>query len=130
MDRRVLIVLVFLTYLIHEAWTLLPYGGELLTPFPFSAQQITFQSYIFGACNYAIWLILMIVIYQLFVGYEDVMKWFVIFQVIEFFEYFLTYNEPVFRIENPIIPVGINITTIKIVAMFFLVLRKIWNPGR
>lgn len=130
MDKRVILVLIFLTYLLHEAWTLLPDSTRLYTPFPYSDQEISLASYIYMASGYAIWLILMVVIYQLFEGYEDVMKWFVIFQIIEFCEYFLTYNEPVFFLPTPISPVGINITSIKIVAMFLLVLKKLWNLGK
>jgi hypothetical protein len=125
MDKRWLLVALYLTYLLHEAWTLLPNSFVLYKPFPFSEQEISMQSYIFGACQYGIWIICMVIIWELFEGYQDIMVWFVGFQVLEFFEYFLTYNEPLFFIPNPIIKVGINITTIKIVTMFLLVLKKL-----
>jgi hypothetical protein len=138
-----LLVLVFMTYLIHDAWTLLS-DNSMLAPFPFSDQEITRTSYWFAACGYLIWVILFYVIYELFTGYRDVMKWFLAFQILEFFEYFLTYNEPLVFLPNPINPVanlfsrepvtleaiGINITSIKIVTMFFVVLRKLWISGK
>jgi hypothetical protein len=143
MDRRYLLVLVFLTYLIHEAWTLSDVNGTF-TPFPLSDQSVYLYEYIFLASGHLIWVILILVIYELFTGYEDVMIWFLAFQILEFFEYFLTYNEPLIFLPNPINPVanlfspepvtleaiGINITSIKIVTMFFVVLRKLWINGK
>jgi hypothetical protein len=60
------------------------------------------------------------------------MKWFLIFQVFELIEYFLTYNKPLYFVPVPGEDIGINITNIKIVVMFVLIIKKYftWNPGK
>lgn len=133
MDRRWwLLAAMYLTYLIHEVWTLFPGQQGMLQPFPFSDQEVSLQYYIFGASEYLIWVIWAAVVHALFTDAREVTKWFLIFQIAEFFEYFLTYNEALFFVPNPIIKVGINITTIKIVTMFLLVTKKAfqWKLGK
>ena len=89
------------------------------------------QYFVFGASEYAIWLILMAVIYHLFTAAREFMIWFVIFQALELLEYFISYNEPWGFIPLPGKDLGINITNIKMVVMFVVVTKHIlWNPGK
>lgn len=133
MDKRWLIVVIFVTYLIHEVWVLIPASDAVFKFFPFSDQAVSAQYYVFMSCKYLILVLFMVVIYQLYEEERQIMRWFVAFQVLEFFEYHLTYNEPVFHINILNFPVGINITNIKVVVMFVLVSSKIireWNLGK
>jgi hypothetical protein len=132
MARWWLLVALITTYLIHELWTLFPEGTELISPFPFSDQQVTRQYFVFGASEYIIWVVWASVVHILFVEARDVTRWFVIFQSLEVVEYFLTYNEPLYFMPVPGEDIGINITNIKIVTMFVLVVNKFftWNLGK
>lgn len=132
MARFWLLVALLTTYLIHEAWTLWPESTDLISPYLFSDQQVTRQYFVFGASEYFIWVVWALVVHALFTEARDVTKWFVIFQTLEFFEYFLTYNEPLYFIPIPGEDIGINITNIKIVVMFALVVKKFftWNRGK
>lgn len=133
MWQRWLLVILFATYLIHEAWTLFPDSSAVFKMFPFSDQVISKQYYVFLVSQYVIWIIVFGVIYVLIEeGLRDVVKWFLVFQCLELIEFFLTYNEPLLRVKIINIPVGINITNIKVVVMFVLVTSKVitWNPGK
>lgn len=132
MASKWLLFVVFSTYLIHEAWTLPFFNSTaVIQPFVLSNQEVTMQYFVFGASEYAIWLILMAVIYHLFTAAREVMIWFVIFQALELLEYFISYNEPWGFIPLPGKDLGINITNIKMVVMFVVVTKHIlWNPGK
>lgn len=133
-------------YLIHEVYIWFPSADSLpsatteqlinagwIAPFPFSSQLVSVQYYIFMSCKYLIWVLFMLIIYALLPEERQVMKMFLAFQVLEFFEYHLTYNEPLSQLYILNYPVGINITTIKVVVMFVPVSTKIiasWNPGK
>lgn len=121
------------TYLIHEAYSLFPEDDSVYTPFIFNpTQEVSFQYFVFGACEYLIWVVVFAVIHVLFVEARDVTLWFLIFQSLEVVEYFLTYNEAMIHLPVPGEDIGINITNIKIVVMFILVTKKYftWNPGK
>lgn len=129
-----LIVGLYTTYLIHEAWTLKIFSPDkMITPYLFLPTQTVSEAYfVFGACEYLIWVVWAAVVHILFVEARDITKWFLIFQSLEVVEYFLTYNEPLYFIPVPGEDIGINITNIKLVVMFVLVVKKIftWNRGR
>jgi hypothetical protein len=132
MVRIWLLVALYTTYLIHEAWTLPIFTDRMVQPFLFVDQVVSQQYFIFGASEYLIWVIWAAVVHVLFVEARDVTKWFLIFQSLEVVEYFLTYNEPLLFIPIPGDRIGINITNIKIVVMFILVFKKcfLWNRGK
>jgi hypothetical protein len=118
-----------------------PKGEIIVQPYLFSQQKVSREYYVFGASKYAISLILVGLIHHMFklLGTDHrafekgrkIMVLFVWFQFFELIEYFLTYNEALFFIQNPIYPVGINITNIKIVVMFIILAKEIaWKPGK
>lgn len=129
------VVILYLTWWLHEAYLLVPKSEVLYQPFPFSEQQVSRQYYVFGACNYAIALILVAIIrFLLLPEARKIMTVFVWFQFLELIEYFLTYNREFFKTEfmtEPIeLTVGLNITSIKIVTMFLLIGEELWKHGR
>ena len=61
------------------------------------------------------------------------MKWHTTFSIFELIEFFLTYNEPLFRIPIPYSTEGIpfHITAVRIVVMFTLTVTQIkkWSSN-
>jgi hypothetical protein len=130
-----ILIWLYLTWILHESYLLVPHSEIEYQPFPFSEQWLTKQSYVFLACKYAIALILVAIIHSLMVEYRHITIWFVWFQFLELGEYFLTYNRELFSqqiIASPIeFSVGINITNIKIAVMFIIIAKElIWNRGK
>jgi hypothetical protein len=133
-NSKWILVILFATYLLHEAFTLFPQSEVEYRLFPFNQEQlITVRFWVYLACKYAVLTILMAIIYQLSDSHKDILKMFVVFQFLELIEYFLTYNKSLFHIPVLTLKVGINITNIKVVTMFVLVSTKIittWKPGK
>jgi hypothetical protein len=132
--KWLLLLVLYTTYPIHEVWTLKMFSvDKMVTPYIFLPnQQVSEAYFVFGACEYLIWVVWAAVVHVLFVEARSVTIWFLIFQSLEVVEYFLTYNEPLYFIPVPGEDIGINITNIKIVVMFPLVVKKFftWNRGR
>jgi hypothetical protein len=132
--KWLLLLVLYTTYPIHEVWTLKMFSvDKMVTPYIFLPnQQVSEAYFVFGACEYLIWVVWAAVVHVLFVEARSVTIWFLIFQSLEVVEYFLTYNEPLYFIPVPGEDMGINITNIKIVVMFPLVVKKFftWNRGR
>lgn len=132
-NSKWLLVVLFATYLLHELWTLWPKSETEYAAFPLKPDiLITRQTYIHMLCKYAIWVIMMAIIYAMYPEARDVMIWFVAFQFLELIEYILTYNKAIYRLSILGLNIGINITNIKAVVMFILVTKKVltWNHGR
>lgn len=137
MSRRAkwIVVILWLTWLMHEVYIFVPKSDEVYQPYPFSDQWVSKQYFVFGACNYAIALILVAIIrFLLLPEARKIMTLFVWFQFLELIEYFLTYNREFFKTEfmtEPIeLTVGLNITSIKIVTMFLLIGKELWTSGK
>jgi hypothetical protein len=132
--KWLLLLALYTTYPIHEVWTLKMFSvDKMVTPYIFLPnQQVSEAYFVFGACEYLIWVVWAAVVHVLFVEARSVTIWFLIFQSLEVVEYFLTYNEPLYFIPVPGEDIGINITNIKIVVMFPLVVKKFftWNRGK
>lgn len=121
----------------HEAYILFPDGDRMIKPFLLNPEQeVSFHYFVFAAGEYLIWVMVFVVIHELFEQARDITSWFVIFQSLEVVEYFLTYNEAIIHIPVPreIFGeyIGINITNIKTVVMFALIVKKYftWNSGK
>lgn len=136
MSRRAIWIvgILYLTWLLHESYLLVPKSDVLYQPFPFSEQLVSKQYYVFGACGYAISLILVSIIRELLPEARKIMTLFVTFQFLELIEYFLTYNREFFSTQILTSPVefsiGINITTMKIAVMTVVLFRELWTSGK
>lgn len=133
-------LILFYTFLLHEAWTILRFFVEdphkLITPFyAFREFQIPLSTFLSMACGYLIYCIYALLLWL--DNPSEFTKWFFWLSVLEFFEYFITYNEPWFFIPTPIYPVHFNITILKLVVLFSLLVKFYhhqylhkWNLGK
>lgn len=134
-EAKWIIVILYFTWLLHEFYLWVPKSDVLYSLYPFSDQKVTKQYYVFGACGYAISLILVAIIRKLLPEGRKIMTLFVVFQFLELIEYFITYNREFFSTQiltSPVeISVGINITNIKIVVLFIIIAKEfLWTNGR
>jgi hypothetical protein len=130
-----IVIILYLTWLLHESYLLVPKSDEVYQPYPYSEQWVSKQYYVFGACGYAISLILVAIIRELLPEARKIMTLFVAFQFLELIEYFLTYNREFFSTQILTSPVelslGINITNIKVGVMFVVLSKEfLWTSGR
>lgn len=121
-DGRLLMLLIFSTFLLRELWTLSQKSDEFITPFPFSNQPIKYQTYVWMMCGYGVQMILYFVFMQMS-GRRTHLFFSVLFilATIETFEFILNYNEYWFKISG----IGVNITTIRYVILSSIILFKI-----
>jgi len=96
---------------------LIPESNLTFTPFPYSDVQITRQTYIAFACYYASNILIAYAFTMLVHAFHDVIKVWFFLQVVEFFDYFLTYNEAWFW--------KIGITEIKFLILAILIIYKV-----
>lgn len=121
-DGRVLMLLIFSTFLLRELWTLFPKSDALIKPFLFSEQQIGYQTYVWMMCGYAIqiiiyWALIQIVTDKTHIFFNVVFA----LAVLEIFEFIFNYNQYWFNISG----IGVNITTLRYVILSSIILFKI-----
>lgn len=113
MNERYLICFIVAAFVIRELWTIRDWQPGLISPFPFSNQEISRASYIWIACVNIFLLLIFFVLQQ----YSDKAHLFftLLFwlQVAEFIEYFLNYNEPWVKFNN----IPINVTTFRYLVL-------------
>ena len=124
MRERYLIIMAIAAYSILEVWTIVP-SGRLIKPFPFSGQEIYFQTYVWFACLKVALMVFCYILTQ-YAGSEYFKLFVVLFwsAVAEFIEYFLNYNEPWFRV----MMIPVDVTTIRYTASL-LMAYKIWKKN-
>lgn len=123
-----LVALILSTLFIKELWTMFPADSVEHSLFPFSDITITKQTYIWFLCFYAIQLIIIHTWYVKFPEYRLIFAVWFWFQVMEFVEYLLNYNESKywFLIGNH--QINLNVINVKYVTIFTLTLRKfLWK---
>jgi hypothetical protein len=133
-------LLLFYTFLLHESWTILQFfvadPHKLIAPFyALPDFQIPLSTFFSMACGYLIYCIYAFIIW---IDHpSDFTVYFFWLSVLEFFEFFITYNEPWFFIPTPIIKVHFNITMLKLVVLFSLLVKfyhqqylNKWNLGK
>lgn len=122
MNCRILIVLIFSTIFIKEAWIYIAENPETFDPFPYYDIQITRQTYIAYACLNAMMLLFAYTLGLLVNKYNEVIRlWFYI-QFAEFIDYFFTYNQPWFDI--PFTNIHVGITFVKFTALSIMIIYK------
>lgn len=119
MRNTILLIILFSIYFIKEAWTLLPYDNTEYKLYWLSDMAVTKEYYWGTACTYLVWCVLIYIIHQLWESCRDIVKWFLIFQILEFIEYFITYNDPAV--------LGFSVMYVKCVTMFAMITYKIWK---
>lgn len=93
--------------------------------FPFSDTVMTKQTYVWFICFYAIQLIVVHTWYQKFPEWRMIFSVWFIFQVLEFIEGLLTYNEAKIWVFIGRHQINMNVINFKYVTIFTLTLRKI-----
>lgn len=135
--QRRLIWLILSTLIIRYLWTLHPdnyiYDDPNLIPvhklFPFSDQLISWPGYLYFPCLHAAMLIYIWVWTSVFDRYKNIFHvWFTI-RAIQFFEYFLNYNEAQMYLYLGRYKLGIDLTLAQmvIVPIMFLLYDVIWR---
>lgn len=119
MNQRNAIVLIFTALFVRELWILLPADPVLFDPFPFADVQISLQSYFYFACFYCSMMIFAYAFRQVMPEYDLVLTVWFFLQVIEFGDYFLTYNSPWFYVRE----LGVSITLVKFAVLSILIIH-------
>ena len=136
-EQRNLIWLILSTLIIRYLWQLHPDSFIYSDPndipvyklFWYSVQEISWPSYIGGACLHVVMLIFIRVWMNVFDRYRNIFHvWFAI-QAIQFGEYFLTYNEAQMHVNIWKFPLPIDLTLAKMVLLpgMFLLYDVIWK---
>jgi len=136
-QQKKLIWLILSTLIIRYLWTFHPdnyiYEDPNLIPeyklFPFSDQKISWPSYLFFPCLYVVELINVKVWMNVFGRYKNIFHvWFAIL-VIQFGEYFLTYNKAQMHVHFGRFPLPVDLTLAKMVLLpgMFLLYDVIWR---
>lgn len=119
--------LIISTLFIKELWKFYPYSETVYKMFPYSEQMITKQTYFWFFSFYAIQLIVVASWYYKFEDYRFIFGAWFIFQILEFIEYYFTYNEAHlwFYIGQPIEEnkIGLNVIKFKYFTIVILTLR-------
>lgn len=121
MKQKDAIVLIFAALITRELWIFTrftAFEGTVLTPYPFSDVQITFDTYLYFACFYIsmlmfAWAFVILMPEQWLI----LESWFAI-QIAELIDYFLTYNSPWLHIGS----LGVSITLVKFVVLASLII--------
>ena len=119
-----LLVLILSTLFIKELWTMFPADSTERSLFPFSDTKITPQTYIWFLCFYAIQLIIIHTWYVKFPEYRLLFAVWFVFQVLEFIEYMLNYNEAKMWFYVGRHQINLNVINFKYVTIFSLTIRQ------
>lgn len=125
MKGKVLMCLMFTGYVVRELWTLV-HNDPLVSPFPFSEQQIYFKSYLYIGSVYCMWCITTYILYAMSTEFKTFWHWVFIIQVLEFAEFFLNYNEAWSTYRD----VNINVTNFRYIALFLIIIYEFIRYGR
>lgn len=115
-----IVLLIFAAIVVRELWCLLPLNYELIHPF-FRDRSIaiTRQAYCSYACHYACLTILAYTFKLILSEYKEIALYWFNLQVVEFIDYFYSYNNSWFYIDG----IGVGITLVKFVVMFTLIIN-------
>lgn len=116
MEHRNAIVCILIALFVRELWILLPENLTMIEPFPFHKMEISVQSYMYFACFYCSMMIFAYAFRMIMPEYDLVLTVWFFLQVIEFIDYFLTYNTAWFHINN----LGVSITLVKFAVLSIL----------
>lgn len=117
-DRNA-ILLILVALGIREAWTLLPPIAYTFDPFPFYDLELTLQTYVYFLCHYVSMMVFAYTFMMLLISFRPILTTWFWLQVVEFFDYMLSYNTPWFYI----LGVGIGITIIKFIVLPAVAIR-------
>jgi hypothetical protein len=124
MTERNAIILILTALGIREAWTLLPNVTYTFDPFPFHDLELSIQTYVYFLCHYASMMVFAYTFMMIIISFRPVLATWFWLQVVEFFDYMLSYNTPWFYI----LGVGVGITIIKFIVLSTTAIRHLkWS---
>lgn len=127
----VFVGLIITTLFIKELWKLVPYSEQTFKMFPYSDTLITKQTYFWFWCFYGIQIIIVSSWWYKFEDYRTIFTAWFIFQVLEFIEFYFTYNEALIwfyvgeHTEGR--KIGLNVIKFKYVTVAGLTIKKIYK---
>lgn len=124
MVERNAIILILTALGIREAWTLLPNIPQTFDPFPFYDLDLSIQTYVYFLCHYVSMMVFAYTFMMILISFRPVLVTWFWLQVVEFFDYMLSYNSPWFYI----LGVGVGITIIKFIVLSATAIRYLkWS---
>ena len=124
MAERNAIILILAALGIREAWTLLPNVEYTFDPFPFYDLELSIQTYVYFLCHYVSMMVFAYTFMMIIISFRPVLAAWFWLQVVEFFDYMLSYNTPWFYI----LGVGVGITIIKFIVLSVTAIRHLkWS---
>ncbi len=122
------VVLIVSTLFIDKLWKLFPDSNIVYQMFPYSIVEITIQTYYWMICLNIITLIYIHTWYYKFEEFRLIFGVWFLFQTLQFFEFFFTYNEALAWLEIGKHKIALNIMNFKYFTVASLTLHKlIWK---
>lgn len=119
------LLLLFSTLLIRELWTLIPYSSETHSYFPLIHKELTLRTYIYFPCEIIADTIIIYVLWMSFAELAVVFKIWFWLQIVEFVDYFITYNMKWFTLSLLHWDIDFGITLLRMIILFIIISTKL-----